>query len=399
MNFNFISKKNITHFFILLPLLWCFSGMYALSNGDKILNLLVIIAVVTRFSSLGTRGIKEHFIENKILWVILANFIFALIAFFTYGVSSNRFRALTLMIIFLSILPTSLIENISFKKLVYFLTISLMVFLFSQFLDGNLFNRNWSINPIRVGIVSAFVINANIFFALKSKKTSDKYLSILFSLLSFIPLILSLSRGPWLSLFISSLVLIISCYGLKKINIKLTLVVLATIILIAFTLQKPIMKRIDATNYEIEQIQKNDLNTSVGIRIQLWKAGIEIIKSNWLLGVGDTGQFVIKRNMVENGKLSQEASKFVHFHNQWINDLAKYGILGLVLTISFITIPIFYSSNRKSRPLVLMLISIYIVLSLTDMPFERSHNLIFYLISMYILLNDKIYPKQSTLGQ
>ena len=109
MKFN---RELLIHSIILLPLIWCFSGVFAFANGDKILNVLVPLVVIARVYFLGYKDIFANIKQNKLLWLLLLNLLFAIVAFFTYGVSSSRFRILSLSVLYLSVLPPSYLDKI-----------------------------------------------------------------------------------------------------------------------------------------------------------------------------------------------------------------------------------------------------------------------------------------------
>ena len=382
-----ITRNNISIFIIILPLIWAFSGLFILDNGSKILNALVPIAIFVRFIHLGCKGIPNNFKNNKFLWMLFLGFILCLIAHFTYGVSSNTFRVLSLVTLYLIVLPKSYIDSISLKKLIWLLSISLLIFLSIQYTNGNLFNRAWTINPIRVGIISGFVSIINLYYFIESKTKENQWISFIFAFISLAPLILSLSRGAWLAYFFGLTVLFMRFLDLKKISLKKVIGIMIIVIVSGVVLKEPIEKRLVKTKMEFEQIKNNDMGSSIGLRFQMWQAGITIIKDNWLVGVGDIGQVKVKEAMVAQGKYTQEAARFVHFHNQWINDLAKYGIIGLLFTLLIIAYPLYKIKNRHNKDIFLILICMYLVLSITDMPFERAHQFYFYLILTYILIN------------
>lgn len=387
------NKELIIDSIILLPLFWCFSGMFVFANGDKILNGLVLFALIIRLSFIGYKDILENIRQNKFLWLISLNLMFAIVAYFTYGISSSKFRMISLAFIYLSILPQSYLDKFSFRNLTWLLSASTVAFLLIQYFDGNLFNRDWTINPIRVGIISAFLINANIYFAIVEKDKTLKLVSLALATTALFPLILSVSRGPWLAFGVGSVILLVRVFNLKMLNYKVVFSSILILLSVGVTLKNPIEQRIERTVWEFQQIQSDKMDSSIGLRLQMWKAGVQIIKSHWLLGVGDTGQVEIKEQMIKENTYTPEAAKFNHFHNQWINDLAKYGIFGIVITLLLVIYPLCSSKGVENRTLIWVLISIYLTLSLTDMPLERSHPFVFYLFSMYLLLSGNIATK------
>ena len=393
-----ISKEVIVKVVIVLPLVWCFSGLYAFSNGDKILNVLVPIALIARLAFLGTQDILPILRQNKWLWIILANLIFAVIAHFTYGVSSYKLRVFALMSIYLTVFPVQYLKHFSLRSLSWLLSLSLILFMVLQFIDGNLLNRKWSINPIRVGLVSAFLVLLSLYFILIDNNVKERFISFLCAISAFIPLILSVSRGPWLALGFGLVVLFIFAFKKEMLNTKAVVGLSFALLAISFFLKDPIIKRIEVTQKEFARIQSNDMGSSIGLRLQMWSAGLEIIQEHWVLGIGNEGVIDAKEAMIKEGRYTRKAADFVHFHNQWINDLAKYGVIGLILTLCLAFYPVLKTKNKDARPILIILLGTYLVLSMTDMPFERSHPLFFYLMCTYLLLhrefkiNEKITP-------
>ncbi|MCQ1056744.1 O-antigen ligase family protein [Photobacterium sp. ZSDE20] len=390
-------KNLIIHSIILLPLFWVFSGVFAFANGDKILNVLVPLVVIARIYFLGYKDILSNIKQNKLLWLLVANLLFAIVAYFTYGVSSSRFRILSLSVLYLAILPPSYLEKITFKNLVWILSGSLVVFMFIQYFDGSLFSRgSWSINPIRIGIISAFLANASLYFAITEQDKKHKSIALFFAIIALFPLILSASRGPWLAFGAGSLMLIARTVNLKVLNYKVVFGSVLVLLSVTVMLKQPIAKRIDTTLYEVQQIQSNNMETSIGLRLQMWKAGVEIIKSHWLLGVGDAGQQEVKEQMANEDFISHEAARFSHLHNQWMDDLASYGVFGLFAILLFVIYPLCSSKGTDNKTLIWVLISVYLTVSLTDVPLERSHPFVFYIFCMYMLLRKHEVMKTTT---
>lgn len=381
-----LKKYNIFSFIIILPIFWAFSGLFILDNGSKILNALVPLAFIIRLIHLGYSDIPSTIKSNKFLWILIFGFSLCIVAYFTYGVSSSSFRVISLVTLYLIILPRIYINEINFRHLIWLLSVSFLIFLFLQYLDGNLLNRYWSINPIRIGIISGFTSVINLYYFINSKNKKHQWISFFLAFASLLPLILSLSRGPWIAYFFGLAILIVTSLNLKKINIKSVVSILIIIVVTGVFLEKPIENRIIETKTELERIKNNDMGSSIGLRFQMWHAGIEIIKNNWLIGVGDKGQIKVKEAMIDQGIYTKEAAHYVHFHNQWINDLAKYGIIGLLLTLSLIIYPLYKIKPGQNKNMFFILIGMYLVLSITDMPFERAHQFYFYLISTYILI-------------
>ncbi|EGR3960144.1 O-antigen ligase domain-containing protein, partial [Vibrio cholerae] len=96
------------------------------------------------------------------------------------------------------------------------------------------------------------------------------------------------------------------------------------------TFQEDINARITQTQDEIALIKQGDLSSSIGVRLDLWMHGVEIIAQNPLFGVGDSGLQASISKMTNPGAAIQP-----HLHNQYLDLLARYGIVGTLIILLF----------------------------------------------------------------
>ncbi len=379
-------KERLIKFAMLFPLFWSFSGLFLYNDGKKELTTLVILVLFIRLFFIGYKGIWNNIKSNKLLWIMGANLLFSLIAYATYGFNSSKFRMLAVLFVYLSILPYDYLKGICYKKLIWLLSVITLLFLLLQGINGHFSNRGeWDINPIRYATVCAFLVIANLYYLFVNETRKDKGISFVVSLFPLSVVLLSQSRGPWLALIIGLLALFFLMIKRKKISYKVMIILLLGGGAMLAFFQKPIEQRIEQTLWEVQKVSSDNLNTSIGLRLQMWKSAFIIIEQHWLTGVGNNST-AIKQELANKGIITDTAATFRHFHNQYINDLAKYGILGLILTLSLVIYPLIKGRRHLSYPLILLLISVYMVAALTNMPFRNSHPLGFYLISLYLLL-------------
>ena len=130
----------------------------------------------------------------------------------------------------------------------------------------------------------------------------------------------------------------------------------------------------------------------------MWQAAGLIIKQSPLLGVGEK-HIKLKQELADKGLISQSIVRFKNYHNQYINDTVKYGIIGLLLLLSLILLPIYYffkNNNAEKWPGFLVVL-IFVISALTYVPFKGGDTLLFYLIMIYITLCAPIFNTKQAL--
>ena len=173
--------------------------------------------------------------------------------------------------------------------------------------------------------------------------------------------IISGSRGGWIIL-VPAIVFIL--YMFRKRIVKKTLfiaigITLASMVVAVATPQTGIWQRYVDMRQDIHQYENNHVNTSLGLRFNMWKGAWIGIKEKPLLGWGTSGAQNLKKEQVAQGILIKEAAEFNHVHNQLLNDWYERGILGLLSGISIFFVSMIWFSkvlnnySRKSNPFIM----------------------------------------------
>ncbi|MBR1375418.1 MAG: O-antigen ligase family protein [Cardiobacteriaceae bacterium] len=145
----------------------------------------------------------------------------------------------------------------------------------------------------------------------------------------------------------------------------------------------------DIVNYR----QGNSL-TSQGMRLEMYKCGLQIFADKPILGgYVDSDIYVYSAKGICSPLFLQ--IDFMHFHNEYIDRLARAGIIGLALQLAFLLLPLyFYSSiyrqNKANRYAQLGIILCFwaVVISLPDAMFYHKINLSFVtLLHCYLIAN------------
>ena len=138
-------------------------------------------------------------------------------------------------------------------------------------------------------------------------------------------------------------------------------------------------------NSRIERATNSILNTKIDTstvesnqaRILVWKASAEIIKRNYLYGVGtgdikdELDKMYIKMNMTGIYK------EHLNAHNQYLQSALGLGILGIIIIILMFLLPFIYSIKEKNYLYTFFLIIVGLNLFVESM-FETQAGVMFY---------------------
>lgn len=254
-------------------------------------------------------------------------------------------------------------------------------------------------NPVLFGIVTLGLISVSL--ASLEFFRSFRFGKILFVVplgFGILALLLTQSRGSWIVLPIILAAGIF--FYLVKVPLihKVFFVLLTSIILpsASYFFVPQVQNRVDkaieqVTPYLAGTESERDRGTSVGLRIEMWKASLSISLDNKIIGTGP-GSFKreMKKYVAENSDSYQGLAtmEHKHAHNEYIHTLLTKGILGFICLILILTIHFsLFAKYLKSSydPSVRSLafagcltVVSYAITGLTDVPFEQKVTLIAY---------------------
>ena len=186
----------------------------------------------------------------------------------------------------------------------------------------------------------SFAIGFYFFQKTQLKLTALCILAALFGILGSI---LSTARGGWPALPI----LLIALLWIYRRNLSktffITLIGLFALAIIGI-IQMPnnqISARFAAAQDDIQQyLEQGNGSTSVGARFDMWQSVFIMVQEKPILGWGTQGAPQKRHQLAEQGIISQYAGQFTHAHNQYLDDLSKRGIVGLVAFLAIFVIPL-----------------------------------------------------------
>lgn len=222
------------------------------------------------------------------------------------------------------------------------------------------------------------------------------FLTLLGTLGAFTASIASGSRGGWL-IAISSPIIIIAWYlipnfSFKKIVLSGVLFLGASILL--YTIPATgIQQRVNEAIGQVQQYHPDSqsANTSVGIRLELWRLSWLAFKEHPITGWGQQGYEQKMQDFVTTKQTVLPVDQFNHPHNDFFNEASKKGLIGILALLGIYAIPLtlfikrYASANKTVRFYALLgvitVISTFIF-GLTQAFLAHHNGIMYYLLCL-----------------
>ncbi|ELI5739466.1 O-antigen ligase family protein [Vibrio fluvialis] len=396
---NIFNKKNLNEVILLLPFTFSFALMIWFEGASKVLVITTVISLLSFCISFRER-LKITLIDNIrqpfhiLIWVFT---LFIFVQSVLHGVSSREIRALLCLSVIALYFPFRAIQ-FSYYQILIFLGCC-TIFSNSVYLYSIVGTGRWSgvINSIPYAGLAALLALISINFALDSKTNRLRLLFGFFSTLPIISLVITESRGVWLAFACALLVLFFNKFRFTFKKVALLLILLSSVV---FVLSGSFVEqRIEQTRYEFEQIQKGNMNTSIGLRVQMWRAAVKLADGNWLLGLGNE-HFEKLELLYKQRKITKALYDYhpPHYHNQFIDSVVKSGLIGLAFLLLLLMLPLYLvrHTNKNTKDIVTSVVALYVVMGLTDAPFYNGQTFILYVLTMLIFINTSTQSSTQT---
>jgi O-antigen ligase len=228
----------------------------------------------------------------------------------------------------------------------------------------------------------------------QSKK--EKLFSIFIFILAMYSVVLSGTRIAWVIfvvLFFSAM-LIWSIRGhLTKKSLLLILIALAVVT--AFSMNnKSFSHRIDVAFQEIKNYSvDSDSNGSVDLRLSMWSGGLTAFKQQPIIGYGyhNTGLAASRHVSGPYAKGFIKGQKMLH--NDYVNSLVGFGILGLLalMALLFLPLTLFFKQLKADKECARSAIGVLFIIALsvfaiTDSIYSHSVMRSFFVFFLGVLL-------------
>ena len=384
-------KDNIiergANFLILLPILWIFTGLFYFENGNKILVVLTLISALISFIIYRSAILKEN-IKNKYLWVMFLLLILS-ISFDIFNiVNPLNIRSMSIICVLSAFMPYRLLSKKTLSLIIFTGSLCALLFVVHITFILKIPREFWPINaiPYSTYICVIGVLALTNLFSVNNK--SLKFLSLVAIIFSITAVMLSETRGAMIALLPT--LLAISLYYIYKNGVSKRIwsyVLIGSLLFIGGSF--PILKDrlYDATVHEFTAFDNGNEGTSIGIRLNLWKAGLILIKESPFHGIGNNMKNDVKQLVNKKEIYNNDYSKFSHFHNQYIDVAAKWGLQSLAILLLILLVPLFRLKKDNTYTYIsfISITSILMIAGLTDPPLINTPLFIMF-FSLFTLL-------------
>ena len=195
-----------------------------------------------------------------------------------------------------------------------------------------------------LGVFSAFAINWEV-----RKKKWRTAIELLALCAGVYTAYLSGSRGEWITIPFFMAIAYISAKDLPRIYKIVAVAVCIAVLGISLGYGSIATQRLMEVQNDVRQYdQGSHVDTSAGIRFQLWKASWILFKEHPLFGVGVENYQTSLVELAKQDVITPYAATFVHSHNETLFMMVKFGVLGLLAILAVYFVPMFYF-NRDLR--------------------------------------------------
>lgn len=300
-----------------------------------------------------TEIIKQN---NPIFFVVSLYFLIALFFIIVHGdkfkLIDNPLRAF----LFLSVIIFVIYTKAKFDVLLYSIPVgsfvSGLVALY-QYYVLHLPSAFWEQMKIQSGDIAmslglfSFIIALYLFNIKKNRFALVTAIAGLFGVLASV---LSFARGGWIGV---PLIFVFVLYMYRNmISKKLLSAVVLSILVggISLSTNEQFVGRILDVKDNLIHYSENSKDGSIGARLDMWKMGVDAFIEHPISGWSLKALYEYKKSLADKGIVSREFTVYSHLHNQFIDELAKKGILGGVAILGIFLVPLcsFYRKQKKS---------------------------------------------------
>jgi O-antigen ligase len=210
--------------------------------------------------------------------------------------------------------------------------------------------------------------------------------------------VLSSARGGWIAVPVFAFVFVYFRTTGKLFNkLLLVLLSLGVIGVIGFLFIEPIHQRLWMIYSDLSQFSGGNEDTSIGARLQLWKAAFHLIAANPVFGVGAAGFAKAMDGLNASGFITSYAAGLGkgEVHNEILAHTVRFGVFGLasIMAVYFVPFLIFLRAVRSNihqqnvAAMMGMVVTLgFFVFGLTVETFDLKMTAAFYSLTMAVLL-------------
>ncbi len=203
-------------------------------------------------------------------------------------------------------------------------------------------------NPVHGGNIFLFCLIALISLLLYEKRIRWRVVYIGAGLFMSYAFYLNGTRGAWIAL---GMVLLAIPFLVSNMTMRKKAVYYAMLLLIAGGVsQAPFFKnKVLEAESNIKSYESDDSRTSLGYRLEMWKASGKMFLRNPVLGVGLGGWNKTLNKMAAQKEAPDFILHYNQTHNVFLDVLCTRGLLGFITFAAVIFYPVFFVWRRKEQ--------------------------------------------------
>ena len=318
---------------------------------------LLVASVLFVFYSIYKKfKIKEIIKQNNPIFFIVS--LYFLIALFFIILHGDKFKLIDNPLrafLFLSVIIFVIYTKVKFDVLLYSIPVGSflagLVALY-QYYVLHLPSAFWEQMKIQSGDIAmslglfSFIIALYLFDIKKNRFALVTAIAGLFGVLASV---LSFARGGWVGV---PLIFVFVLYMYRNmISKKLLSAIVLSILVggISLSTNEQFVGRILDVKNNLSHYSQNSKDGSIGARLDMWKMGVDAFIEHPISGWSLKALDEYKKSLADKGIVSREFTVYSHLHNQFIDELAKKGLLGGVAILGIFLVPLcsFYRKQKK----------------------------------------------------
>lgn len=243
-------------------------------------------------------------------------------------------------------------SNVNFKHMLLAIKLSTIIGIIYAIVQSSYLGISRAEGGVDSATIFGFIM---VFFAFVviidvwSQTNKEKLLSVLVFLLALYVVVLSGTRISWV-IFIAlsfSVIFIWSIQGYLTKKRWLLIMAMAVVITVFFMHNQQVNSRIDEAFKEVTTFSKNkNPSGSINYRLSMWQGGLAAFKQQPMIGYGYQNTGLVASQYV-SGRHAKEFIKGMKIlHNDYINSLVGFGIVGLLVLLVLLFLPLFIFLKR-----------------------------------------------------
>lgn len=332
--------SSIINLFIFLFFITVITIKNAYYIAPLILVLIAIVYLITHYKTIYIDKSVQYYIVAALAYYVIS----LLVAIINHDSIPHSFKpdhflllSIPLLLFFIQYKPSLKVLSLAFATAAI---LAGLLAIYNKFVlgIGRAFDE---INPIPVAAVIMTLVLYCItlgFYFLKQGSRKIAIFLLIAATIGLVGNILTGSRGTWL-IFPVVIILLFWVYAksLKRFIIPFSFGLISLIVIAGLIPQSGIQQRYQAAVDNITQyFNGTNAQTSIGVRLDLYKGAWYAIQEKPLLGWGKQGMLNKRIQQASDGTIPYYNKTFSHSHNQFLEQTYYRGFIGLFVLLLFI---------------------------------------------------------------